>query len=476
MKKMKEISQTLADARGYIEQKRGKADTRYRPRFHAVPPVGWMNDPNGFFYDGEWYHLFYQHYPYEARWNDMHWGHWRTRDLVTWENLPVAMAPDMPWDACGCFSGTALPDGRGGAHILYTGVSDHMELQQQCYASFYGETMEKAVSNPVIPFTLLPEGYVRRDFRDPKLFRASDGYRAVMAAKHTEGGRLVCFSSADLEHWTCSGVFCPTEGLMPECPDIFPLEGKAAVLYSQVAGERPFPENRHPVLYALGSTDAACTRFEPGAWKQLDYGRSCYATQTCEGADGERIAVSWMASWTARYPTASPAYGWSGMMSLPRVLHRAGDRILQSPVPGLKSLRKEKASFITELNNSRTAFSGVGARHAEIHLSADVSRAEEMVLNVMEDSDGSVVLQWKQDVLRMEGRSVLMDNTDAISMPLPAQQGRIEMTVYVDNCILEIFAGGETMSALAFPDGEVYDMSVCARGTAHVEIDCWKLA
>ena len=253
---MKEISQTLADARGYIEQNLGKADSRYRPRFHAVPPVGWMNDPNGFFYDGEWYHLFYQHYPYEARWNDMHWGHWRTRDLVTWENLPVAMAPDMPWDACGCFSGTALPDGRGGAHILYTGVSDHMELQQQCYASFHGETMEKAVSNPVIPFTLLPEGYVRRDFRDPKLFRTSDGYRAVMAAKHTEGGRLVCFSSADLEHWTCSGIFCPTEGLMPECPDVFLLGGKTAVLYSQVAGDRPVPENRHPVLYALGSMDA----------------------------------------------------------------------------------------------------------------------------------------------------------------------------------------------------------------------------
>lgn len=127
----------------YIRENQHRVDPRYRPRFHAAPPIGWMNDPNGFFFDGEQYHLFYQHYPYEARWNDMHWGHFRSRDLVTWEDLPVALAPDMPYDKDGCFSGSALPDGKGGAHILYTGVSESRRLQQQCLAHFDGETVRK---------------------------------------------------------------------------------------------------------------------------------------------------------------------------------------------------------------------------------------------------------------------------------------------------------------------------------------------
>ena len=112
-----------------------------RPVFHMTPTIGWMNDPNAFsVYKGE-YHLFYQYHPYANKWGDMHWGHVKTRDFIRWERLPAALAPDMPYDKDGCFSGSAveLPDGR--QLLMYTGVRQVREengevhdFQTQCMA------------------------------------------------------------------------------------------------------------------------------------------------------------------------------------------------------------------------------------------------------------------------------------------------------------------------------------------------------
>ena len=66
-----------------------------------------MNDPNGFSWYGGRYHLFYQYHPYDSHWGPMHWGHAASADLLHWEYLPAAMAPDMPYDSEGCFSGSA---------------------------------------------------------------------------------------------------------------------------------------------------------------------------------------------------------------------------------------------------------------------------------------------------------------------------------------------------------------------------------
>ena len=67
--------------RHFEQEDRAKvaADPR-RLRFHLMPPVGWMNDPNGLcWYNGN-YHVFYQYSPFNANRGVIFWGHWTSPD------------------------------------------------------------------------------------------------------------------------------------------------------------------------------------------------------------------------------------------------------------------------------------------------------------------------------------------------------------------------------------------------------------
>lgn len=92
---------TLEVARKY--EKEYEVDADKRPLFHVTPPIGWMNDPNGFsVYKGQ-IHLFYQYHPYSNVWGPMHWGHQVSEDMISWKQYPTALAPDMEYDEEGCF-------------------------------------------------------------------------------------------------------------------------------------------------------------------------------------------------------------------------------------------------------------------------------------------------------------------------------------------------------------------------------------
>ncbi len=89
------------------ERRRAMTNDFWTPQFHLFPPQGWMNDPNGLCQFKSVYHAFYQYTP-EWPANELRfWGHAVSKDLLSWETLPIAISPDAACDKDGVFSGSA---------------------------------------------------------------------------------------------------------------------------------------------------------------------------------------------------------------------------------------------------------------------------------------------------------------------------------------------------------------------------------
>ena len=342
----------LQEARDYEQQKGALIPDENRPVYHLTPWVGWMNDPNGFsFYDGR-YHLFYQYYPFATEWGPMHWGHAVTKDLVTWEYLPAALAPDMPYDAEGCWSGSAveLPDGRQA--LIYTGrepfINDgRQEIRQvQCLAFGDGRDYVKYEHNPVIRSEDLPEGASIYDFRDPKVWKdEKDGlYHMVVASRAADGcGQVLNYLSKDGISWEYKGVLDASRGevgSMWECPDFFKMGQEAFIIASPMEMKREGEFlNLHGNAYFRGTFDEETRQFTRKEVHALDFGYDFYAAQTMLAPDGRRIMIAWMTAWENMRGREHPD-GWAGMMTIPRELSFHDGHLYQLPVKELNAYRR----------------------------------------------------------------------------------------------------------------------------------------
>jgi sucrose-6-phosphate hydrolase SacC (GH32 family) len=431
-------------------------DEPLRPRFHFTPPRNFMNDPNGLvFHEGE-YHLFYQHNPFGARWGHMSWGHAVSRDLVRWEDLPVALREE---DGIMIFSGSAVVDTdntsgfctpRGGDRsclvAIYTGHTETRQHQNLAYSNDRGRTWTKYARNPVLDIGL-------KDFRDPKVFWHEPTRRWVMVVVLPDRHVVRFFGSRDLKAWEALSDFGPAgaTGGVWECPDLFPLpvDGNAADI-RWVLDVDLNPGGLHGGSggqYFVGRFDG--TRFvndnPPGLTLWADHGKDFYATTSYDGipaADGRRVWIGWMSNWL--YANDEPTSPWRGVLSVPRTLALArlpdGIRLVQQPVRELDALRgpAEPVAGPKALPPS-----------AEILLEATPGSWRETGLRLSNGAGEEVVIGITSSPL-----GVFVDRTRSRAAPFHAEypgrhaaparwrDGRVALRVLFDRTTIEVFVNG----------------------------------
>ena len=97
----------------------------WRLKFHLMPPVGWLNDPNGLCeFNGE-YHIFYQYSPFDANGGIKLWGHYTSKDFINYKNNGTEIFADQPFDCHGAYSGSTIVH-NGKMNIFYTGNVKHV--------------------------------------------------------------------------------------------------------------------------------------------------------------------------------------------------------------------------------------------------------------------------------------------------------------------------------------------------------------
>lgn len=329
---------TVVEANQFIQKEKGKVNPIFKPQAHLTPETGWINDPNGFIYFRGEYHLFYQFNPYESVWGPMHWGHAKSKDLVNWDQLPVALAPDKAYDKDGCFSGSAIVKDDV-LWLMYTGHINNedgtvSQVQNMAFSTD-GIHFEKIEQNPVATADGLPEEVIANDFRDPKIFEKDGHYYSVVATKHKDNvGCIVLLSSPNLTDWKFESIFLKGEanqGFVWECPDYFEVDGQEYLIISPMRYQKDGNDfiNINSNIFVTGHLDWDKKVFVAESFKEIDHGHDFYAAQTTEGPEGERIMVAWMHTWGRKLVTNDLGHKWYGQMTLPRILKKTENGLHQ---------------------------------------------------------------------------------------------------------------------------------------------------
>lgn len=336
-----------------------------RPQFHLLPARNWMNDPNGPIYFNGHYHMFFQFNPFGATWGNMSWNHAVSRDMLHWVLLPLALTPTAgSADSFGCFSGSAVQMG-GRVYLIYTGtqisapalatLKDGKIAVQESQCLAYSDdphlihwTKDKYPVIAVPPANLKVTG-----FRDPSVWKQNGWYfMTVGSGEEKVGGCVLLYRSRDLRHWTylhklVSGSWTgkPTvnpvdDGEMWECPDFFALDGGHVLIYS----------SQGKVHWQSGVLDVTRMIFTPSKSGLLDLD-AFYAPKTQLDQHGRRILWGWIPE--RRSEQQMLRAGWSGAMSLPKVLSLDPDGTLRiRMLPELSTLRSGEIPTDSSLGRS----------------------------------------------------------------------------------------------------------------------------
>ena len=404
---------------------------RFRPVYHHTPVYGWMNDPNGMFYkDGVW-HLYYQWNPYGSQWENMHWGHSTSKDLVHWQAEPMALEPDWLGSI---FSGSCVT--RGDEVVAMYTTAGHHQTQSIAFSNDGGRTFQKFSGNPVLTADV-------PDFRDPRPFWNEDikAWNLILAV----GQEMRIYSSSNLTDWKYESSFGSeygNHGGVWECPDLFKIDNKW-VLICNINPGGPFGGSA--TQYFVGQFDGHKFTCEsmPKVTKWMDYGKDHYATVSFYNAPENRhVVLAWMSNW--QYANQVPTKQYRSGNSIPRDLglFNYGEETYVSVVPSkeMLAMRGSKVSKPTEA----------------CEIVVDVKNQAEIVLSNSKGEQVVMVYDGQRQSFSMDrtkSGDVSFSEAFACTSIAPTYGHIKQLRLFIDRCSIEAFdaEGKMAMTNLVFP-------------------------
>lgn len=419
----------------------------YRLKFHLMPPVGWLNDPNGLCKFRDEYHVFFQYGPFDATGGVKHWGHYKSQNLIDWEYLPPMLYPDESYDVHGAYSGSVYVEDDK-MYLYYTGNIKHTG-DYDYIKNGRGNNTCLAISEdglqPISKQCLMenkdyPQG-LSCHVRDPKVWRQDDTYYMVLGARTLQDrGEVLIFESKDKQNWShCNTITTPQPfGYMWECPDLFELDGQWFLAVSPQGVEQTGDcyQNVYACGYfpLYGDFHGECSL---GEFHAFDKGFDFYAPQSF--LDGQRrIQFGWMGMPDADYTNPTVQNGWQHCLTVPCELTARDGRILRNPVQELEALRGTKQMISVQSEASVCA--------STFDLVYEPQGAFELVVH------DCVALSWDNGVLRMRlvkggaGRTERVVHMDSPN----------KLRILADVSAVEIFIndGAEVLSTRCYPDAQ----------------------
>ena len=211
----------------------------HRPAFHLQPPGKWMNEPHGPMYYKGWYHIFYQGNPHAPIWDHLSWGHLYSRDMIHWQDAPLALTPEgCSLAPDGIWSGSAAVGPDGVPRLYFTAGNDRaFPNQAVAMATPASEDGGRLLTWKQYPELIQTQnvGWMG-EFRDPFVW-VEDGTWFMLVGTGDEqfgGGNAALYSSADGISWDSHGMLVeydfsvnPLVGHVWELPVLLPLRNEA---------------------------------------------------------------------------------------------------------------------------------------------------------------------------------------------------------------------------------------------------------
>lgn len=354
---------TVCKADEYIRKNKDKVNPMYRLKYHMQPPIGWMNDPNGLVFFQDKYHVFYQYYPYKSHWGPMHWGHFVSEDLIKYQDVNVALAPDSCTKRYGCFSGGAIVDDNK-LKIVYTKnyESAFKRSQTVCLATTE-DTIKYQKMGEIFDNQNLPEGYSKKDFRDPAIYKINDKYYIFIGAKNEEEnlGLIVVLESSTLDNFQYSFTIGPLYelGIMGECPSYHKIGDKDVLLISGCAVKEKGNcyKEVNASAFLVGKIDFENKNMHIDFVQEMDKGDAFYAPQFIQNLD-EPVMIGWMEMWDKKYPTSVLKHRWAGALAIPRIISVENNRVYQKPISLEKYYQEHQGALIKNVSHIKLTAKG----------------------------------------------------------------------------------------------------------------------